>query len=220
MPVEVKICGIKSADILEAAIAAGTGYVGFVFFPKSPRYVSPGEAANLARLAKGRAKTVALLVDPDDALVDDVLKSVQPDILQLHGKETPARMLEIARRSGLPVWKAISVESAEDVAAAAAFQSAGAMPLFDAKPPKTLANALPGGNGLTFDWQLLANFEQPFVLSGGLTIETVSDAIRLTGAAIVDVSSGVESSPGQKDPELIREFIRRARQFKAESELL
>ena len=211
MSVEVKICGIRSANTLEAALGAGADYVGFVFFPKSPRNVSPGEASNLARLVKGRAKIVALLVDPADSLVDEVLNSVQPDILQLHGNETPARVVEIAHRSGLPVWKAISVERADDIATAAMYRLVGALPLFDAKPPKTLANALPGGNGLTFDWQLLANVQQPFVLSGGLTVETVADAISLTGAAIVDVSSGVENSPGEKDPERIREFIRRAR---------
>ena len=211
MPVEIKICGIKSADILEAAILAGADYTGFVFFPKSPRNVQLTEAAALVRLVRGRAKTVALLVDPPDPLLDEVLTNVHPEVLQLHGKETFARVEAIAARSGLPIWKAISVETADDIAEATAYRNAGALPLFDAKPPKSLANALPGGNGLTFDWRFLAGVEKPFVLSGGLTPETVADAIRLTGAPIVDVSSGVESAPGEKDPERIREFIKRAR---------
>lgn len=215
--VEVKICGIKTEDALDAAIAAGADYVGFVFFAKSPRNVSVADAARLIRRARshGRVTCVALLVDPDDRLVDEVTREAQPDILQLHGHESPARVEAIAGRARLPVWKAVAVASLSDVEAADLFVAPGLradLVLFDAKPPAD-PGALPGGNGLSFDWRILADRPggHPFALAGGLTPDTVAEAIRLTRPAIVDVSSGVESAPGLKDKALIRRFLQAAK---------
>ncbi len=216
MTTKVKICGIKTEAALDAALEAGADYVGLVHFPKSPRHVDMATARALSRRAHERspAKVVALLVDPDDALIDQIVAQVQPDMIQLHGKETPARVGEVRRRARLPVMKAIAVSTPEDVASAATYRGpdAGAdIILFDAKP--LAGDALPGGNARAFDWSLLdaASGRLPFALAGGLTPETVADAIRQTEAEIVDVSSGVESAPGEKDPELIRRFLRAAK---------
>ncbi len=213
MSVKVKICGIKTPEALQAALAARADFVGFVFYPPSPRSLAPEVAAELAELARPHAAVVALIVDADDAAIDEIVRKVDPDFLQLHGSETPERATEITQRWGKPVIKAIKVETAEDAAGALAYADIAALVLFDAKAPKTLAGALPGGNGLAFDWHLLDEVKDrvPFMLSGGLTPENVADAIAATGAEIVDVSSGVETAPGIKSPDLIRQFIDAAR---------
>lgn len=209
---KVKICGIRSPEVLDAALDAGADYVGLVFFPPSPRYLPPAEAAPLAKAARGRALNVALVVDADDTLLDMLVREVAPDLIQLQGKETPERVAEIARRTGLPLIKAIGVASREDAERAVLYRLHCALILFDAKPPKD--GPLPGGNGVAFDWRHLetVKHDHPFMLSGGLTPANVAAAIRLTGADIVDVSSGVETTPGVKSPALIREFIQAAKQ--------
>jgi phosphoribosylanthranilate isomerase len=211
MSVEVKICGLKTPAALEAALAGGADYVGLVFFPPSPRNVAPETAAALAAKARGRARIVALTVDPDDALLDAIVAAAAPDLIQLHGDETPERVAEIRGRWGRRIIKAVPVETAGDVQEARRYQAVADLVLFDARAPAT--STRPGGNGAPFDWRSLLGLEDglPFVLSGGLTPDNVADAIRLTGAAVVDVSSGVESRPGEKDPDLIRRFLRAAK---------
>jgi phosphoribosylanthranilate isomerase len=211
MATKVKICGLKTEAALEAALAGGADYVGLVFFPPSPRNVTPAAAKMLAAKARGRAKIVALMVDPDDALIDTVLAAADPDLLQLHGEETPQRVREIHDRWGKPVMKAIKVETSEDARTADDYRGAADLVLFDARAPED--STRPGGNGAPFDWRMLLGIEHrmPYVLSGGLTPDNVAEAIRITGAAIVDVSSGVESRPGEKDPDLIRRFLRAAK---------
>ena len=212
MPVEVKICGLSTPDAVDAALAAGADLVGFVFFPKSPRNVSIEQAASLAGRARGRAKIVALVVDADDALLQAITAGVDPDFIQAHGSETPERVADIAALTGKPVIKAIKVKESSDVAAAASYSDVASLILYDAKAPETLGHGLPGGNGLAFDWNLLGKERPPaFMLAGGLTPDNVAEAIRVTGAPIVDVSSGVETGPGIKDPELIRKFIEAAK---------
>lgn len=213
MTTKVKICGLRDEAGLEAALNAGADYVGFVFFPRSPRNIAPAMARVLADKARGRAKIVALLVDPDDQLLDEVVGAVNPDIIQLHGAESPARVGEVARRLGKPVMKAVAVASADDVTAALNYRGVAERILFDAKALPGEAVALPGGNGIAFDWQALAGLEDglDFMLAGGLTPLNVAEAVRLTRAPAVDVSSGVESRPGEKDPELIRRFISAAK---------
>lgn len=208
---KVKICGLKTEAALEVALAGGADYAGFVFFPPSPRNLAPAAAKALAARARGRAKIVALMVDPDDARITEVVAAAAPDILQLHGRETPARVAEVRARWGIPVLKAVPVETAEDARAAQRYGSTADLILFDARAPAD--STRPGGNGAPFDWRVLRGVkdEMAFVLSGGLTPDNVAEAIRLTGAATVDVSSGVESSPGEKDPELIRRFLRAAK---------
>jgi phosphoribosylanthranilate isomerase len=209
MPVDVKICGLSTEATLSVALEAGAAYVGLVFYPKSPRAVDTATAARLARIARGRAKIVALTVDPDDALIDEIASKVMPDLFQLHGRETPERVEAIRTRTGIPVMKAISVQTAKDAARALDYDRIADLILFDARPPEGRANALPGGNGVAFDWRALLGVRDTvrFMLSGGLTPENVAEAIRLTGATAVDVSSGVERAPGEKDPEKIRQFI-------------
>lgn len=212
MAVEVKICGLSTPETVDAAIAAGADLVGFVFFPKSPRNVTLEQAKALAARARGRAKIVTLVVDADDALLSAIVAEVRPDLIQAHGSETPDRIAEIARLTGRPVIKAIRVKDDADIAAAADYSTVASLILYDAKAPETLGNALPGGNGHAFDWGLLEGEWRPaFMLAGGLTPENVSEAIRVTGAPVVDVSSGVESAPGVKDIGLIRKFIEAAK---------
>ncbi len=213
MTVEVKICGLKTEAALDAALAAGADYVGLVFCTKSPRNLDLATARQLAERARGRAKIVALLVDPDDKQLEDVVAAVAPDTIQLHGSETPERVAEVAKRFGRPVLKAVKVAIADDALAALAYAGKADRILFDAKAPEGRAGALPGGNGLAFDWQALAGVrgKLDYMLAGGLTPANVGEAIRLTGAKAVDVSSGVESRPGEKDPELIRRFLRAAK---------
>jgi phosphoribosylanthranilate isomerase len=213
MPVKVKICGVRTPEAVQAALAARADFIGLNFYPPSPRSLPPESAAELADMARGKATIVALVVDADDATIERIVSLVHPDMLQVHGSETPERVAEIARRWGLPVMKAIKVETAADAAHALDYADVARMILFDAKAPKDLAGALPGGNGLAFDWRLLDDVKArvAFMLSGGLTSENVAEAIRATGAKIVDVSSGVETAPGVKSPDLIRKFISAAR---------
>jgi phosphoribosylanthranilate isomerase len=211
MSTKVKICGLKTGAALEAALDGGADYVGLVFFPASPRHVTPAAAKALADKARGRAGIVSLLVDADDALIDTVIAAVAPDLLQLHGEETPQRAADIRRRWGTPIMKAIRVETSQDARAALAFREAVDQILFDARPPED--STRPGGNGAPFDWRTLLGVKDqvPFMLSGGLTPDNVAEAIRATAAPAVDVSSGVERRPGEKDPELIRRFLRAAK---------
>jgi phosphoribosylanthranilate isomerase len=211
MSTKVKICGLKTEAALEAALDGGADYVGLVFFPPSPRHIAPPAAKALADKARGRAAIVALLVDPDDALIDTVMASVAPDLLQLHGEETPQRAADIRRHWRTPVMKAIRVETSQDARTALAYRGVVDLILFDARPPED--STRPGGNGAPFDWRALLGVKDqvPFVLSGGLTPDNVAEAIRATAAPAVDVSSGVERRPGEKDPELIRHFLRAAK---------
>lgn len=211
--VDVKICGLSTVESLDAAIAAGADLVGLVFFPRSPRHVSLPQAKLLADRARGRVKIVALTVDADDGLLREINDVVAPDLYQAHGSETPQRVLEIHQITGKPVIKAIKVGDMSDIAKAADYAGKASLILYDAKAPESLTNALPGGNGLAFDWSLLGSSSQSegFILSGGLNPENVARAIRVTGAPIVDVSSGVERAPGQKDLGLIRKFIEAAK---------
>ena len=212
MPVDVKICGLSTEESVDAAVNAGADFVGFVFYAKSPRNVTPSRAAELANRARGRVKIVALTVDADDAALKDIGATLNPDLFQAHGAETPQRIAEISALTGKPVMKAIRVKNAADIAAASAYSDAAAFILYDAKSPETLGNALPGGNGHAFEWDLLHGTSRPaFMLAGGLTPDNVVEAIRVTGAPMVDVSSGVESSPGVKDVTLIRKFIEAAK---------
>jgi phosphoribosylanthranilate isomerase len=210
----VKICGLSTPETLLASLDAGADLVGFVFYPRSPRNVLLRQAKSLVERIEGRARSVALVVNADDRLLGEIADLVKPDLFQAHGSETPERVAKIKSLTGISVIKAITVASAADVASATAFQDAAAMILFDAKAPDTLLGALPGGNGVSFDWTLLGGKTStfPWMLSGGLTPGTVADAIRLTGAKLVDVSSGVESSPGIKDVTLIRNFIEAAKE--------
>lgn len=220
MSVKVKICGLKSEATLAAALDGGADYVGFVFYPPSPRSLPPAEAGRLAHSARGRAKIVALLVDPDDDLLGQVMSALDPDLIQLHGEETPERVSEIRKRWGRPVMKAVSVATRSDADAALRYSAVVDLFLFDAKAPPDLKGALPGGNGIAFDWHALDGVKGkvPFMLSGGLNPDNVAEAIRLTGAELVDVSSGVERKPGEKDPNLIRRFLSAAKQAMAEAD--
>ena len=219
MTTQVKICGLKTEAALAAALDNGADYVGLVFCAASPRNVDADTARRLADAARGRAKIVALLVDPDDRALAVAIAAADPDYIQLHGSETPERVADIARRFQRPVLKAVKVASRADAEAAIAYKDSAALVLFDAKAPADRAGALPGGNGLAFDWQALESVrgKLDFMLAGGLTPLNVAEAIRLTGAAAVDVSSGVESRPGEKDPELIRRFLHAAKTAKQTS---
>jgi phosphoribosylanthranilate isomerase len=209
MPVKVKICGVRTPAIVNAAAEEGADYVGLVFFAKSPRHLGFEQARDLALAARGKIGTVAVLVDPDDALVERVAETVLPDLIQLHGNETPERVAAIKALTSLPVLKAVGIAEAPDVAKAGPFAGSADYVLFDAKADP--GAALPGGNGVAFDWRALRSYSAPFALSGGLTPDNVAEAVRLTGAVLVDVSSGVESAPGEKDIELVRSFIRAAK---------
>jgi phosphoribosylanthranilate isomerase len=208
MPVAVKICGLSSEAAVEAAVGGGAGYVGFVFYPPSPRAVSPHRAAALCAAVPPGVARVGLFVDAEDALIRVVLESAPIDLLQFHGHETPERVADARLRFRRPIIKAIPVAAPEDVAAAARYEDDAEMLLFDAKPPRR-PDALPGGNGLAFDWRLIAGhrWRRRWMLSGGLTSELLPGAVRISGAATVDVSSGVERAPGDKDPAKIREFL-------------
>jgi phosphoribosylanthranilate isomerase len=205
MTTQAKICGIKTRAALDAAIAGGADYVGLVLFERSPRHLEIAEAKELADYARGKVKIVVLTVDASDATLSEIVDKVAPDFLQLHGLEVPERVAAIKERFGIPVIKAVPVEAAEDAESAEDFDGLADLILFDAKAPR--GAPLPGGNGVAFDWQALDGVGRPFMLSGGLTPETVGAAIRVTGAQAVDVSSGVESAPGVKEPELIRRFL-------------
>jgi phosphoribosylanthranilate isomerase len=213
MPADVKICGLSTPETVTAALDAGADFVGFNFYPPSPRYVSPESAKSLAAIARGRAAIVALIVDAADNVIDEITRTVDPDYFQVQGSETPERVADIRKLSGKPVIKVIKVRTQDDVAQTRAYDGIAALILYDAKAPETLKGALPGGNGIAFDWKLLrqGTAASGFLLAGGLNPSNVAEAIRVTGAPIVDVSSGVEKSPGIKDITLIREFIAAAK---------
>jgi len=203
--VAIKICGITTPDALEAAIEARADYAGFNFYAPSPRNLRLKDAAALAPLAAGRISTVGVFVDAEDAVIADAIEAGGLEALQLHGAETPQRVVEVKVRFGLPVWKALPIAAGRDVGLASAYQDAADFILFDAKTPK---GALPGGMGLAFDWSLLALYRgaTPWGVAGGLTSGNVAEAIEVTHAPLVDTSSGVESSPGVKDIDKIRAF--------------
>jgi phosphoribosylanthranilate isomerase len=207
----VKICGLSTAATLDAALDAGADMVGFVFFSKSPRHIDWATARTLGRQAQGRAKIVALSVDADDDTLKRIVDALSPDLMQLHGSETPARVREIGELCARPTMKAIGVGARGDLAQAELYEGVADTLLIDAKPPK--GAALPGGNGRPFDWSLTREFRPsiPWLLSGGLDPDTVEAAIALSGARGVDVSSGVESAPGVKDPAKIKAFVAAAR---------
>jgi len=209
--IAVKICGLTTSEDLAAAVEAGTRYVGFNFFPKSPRSVDLETAAQLASETPVGVAKVALVVDATDAFLDDLTARVAIDMIQLHGQETPERVSEVKARYGLPVIKAIGIAGPNDVAKIDVYARVADQLLIDAKAPKDAD--LPGGNGIPFDWRLLADkkyWTVPWMLAGGLTVDNVAEAIRLTGAKQVDLASAVESSPGRKDPAKMRAFVKAA----------
>ncbi len=214
MSINAKICGISTPEALNAAIAGGADYIGLVFFAKSPRNIDVEHGKELAGLARGRAKIVALTVDADDATLREIVDEVSPDALQLHGHETPARVAEIKKIFGRRVIKAIAVASVGDAEKARDYEGVADLILFDAKAPAGAQR--PGGNGYTFDWSVLDGISMslPFMLSGGLGPDNVAEAIASTRPAAVDVSSGVESAPGIKDLDLIRRFLQAAKAAK------
>ena len=205
---QVKICGLSTAETMQAALDAGADFVGLMFYEKSPRNVSLEQAAKLATMAKGRVKIVAVVVDADDALLKAIVNHAKPDYIQAHGGETPQRIEEIKNLYGVRVIKVIKVKDAADVVLAKDFRDVADLIMFDPKAPK---DSLPGGNGLSFDWNLLTGIDGQFMLAGGLNPDNVAQAIKVTHAPIVDVSSGVEFAPGIKDVGLIRKFIEQAK---------
>jgi phosphoribosylanthranilate isomerase len=216
MSLIVKICGLSTPEALDVALDAGAEMVGFVFFPPSPRHVAFDAARMLGQRVRGRAQKVALTVDADDAVFDAIVQSLRPDLLQLHGREPPARVASLRRRFGLPVMKAIPVEAKGDLALVADYVTIADRLLFDARAPREATR--PGGLGKSFEWRLLENLDPgvPFMLSGGLDAGNVGEALRITRAPGVDVSSGVERAPGAKDPDKIRAFVRAAREAAAQ----
>jgi phosphoribosylanthranilate isomerase len=207
----VKICGLRTADALDAALDAGADMVGFVFFPPSPRHLGIEQARALGERVKGRAKKVALSVDASDAELGAIVDALRPDLLQLHGKEAPERVGAVRSRFRLPVMKALPIATRADLAPIAHYEAIADRLLFDARAPREATR--PGGLGMPFDWHLLENLKLavPFMLSGGLDAGNVAEALRITRAPSVDVSSGVERTPGEKDPDKIRAFVRAAR---------
>jgi phosphoribosylanthranilate isomerase len=213
MPVSTKICGLKTAETLTAAVAHGADLIGFNFFRKSPRYVEPEQAGALGSTMPAHVLKTGLLVDDDDVRIAAILSAAPLDLLQLHGSETPERVAAIKAKFGLPVMKVIKVSSRADIARAADYESVADRLLFDAQPPAGMKNALPGGNAVSFDWTLLQGFraQRPWMLSGGLTAGNLAEAVRQSGAPALDVSSGVEDRPGDKNPNKIRDFLAAAR---------
>jgi phosphoribosylanthranilate isomerase len=211
MSLLVKICGLSTRETLDVALQEGADMVGFVFFPQSPRHLGLEPARELGRQAKGRAVKVALTVDADDATLENIVETLRPDILQLHGREPIARLRDIKAKFGLPVMKVLAVETAADLVGLPGYASVADRILFDARAPKGATR--PGGLGSVFDWHVLEklDLELPFMVSGGLNVANLAEAVRVTCAGGVDVSSGVERSPGVKDPEMIAAFIRAAR---------
>lgn len=209
MTVRAKICGLNDPDAVRAAVEGGAAFVGFVFYPPSPRAVTADRAAELAALVPASVGKVGLFVDAGNEDIDGVLSHVALDMLQLHGAEPPERASDLRARTGRRVMKAVPVAASADLERAAGYYACADWLMFDAKPPKDMTNALPGGNALAFDWLLLKgwDFPLPWMLAGGLDAGNVEEAVRLSGARIVDTSSGVESRPGVKDPDRIRAFL-------------
>ena len=213
MSVEVKICGVSDMAAIAAAAAGGATYIGLNFYPPSPRAVSPDQAAALTGQTPRGLKKVGVFVTPDDALLTEITTRASLDILQLHGGEDPRRVAEVRARFGLPVMKAIRVSGPEDLEAVETFGAVADLLMFDAKPPRSLKNALPGGNAVAFDWRILAGraYPKPWLLAGGLATGNLAEAVSISGAETVDVSSGVEDEPGRKSPAKIADFLDRAR---------
>ncbi|KQV72948.1 phosphoribosylanthranilate isomerase [Rhizobium sp. Root1220] len=207
MKTDIKICGLKTAEAIDRALTRGATHIGFIFFEKSPRYIEPDVAGTLADRVRGKVKIVAVVVDPTNDDLDEIVTLLRPDILQLHGDESPERVLTIKAVYGLPVMKAFSVRSADDLKRVEAYVGIADRFLFDAKPPK--GSDLPGGNGVSFDWSLLTWLDGnvDYMLSGGLNKGNIAEAISLTKAPGIDVSSGVESAPGVKSIAMIDEFF-------------
>ena len=210
-PVSVKICGLATVDDVRACADAGANYIGLVFFEKSPRNISIPAAREMALAAPMGLAKVALVVNPSDAELDAITATVPLDMLQLHGRETPERVAEVKARYGLPVMKAVGIADGDDLPKLESYFGVADQILVDAKPPK--GGELPGGNGLSFDWRLIAGrrWPCPWMLAGGLTPENVAEAVKMTGAKQVDVSSGVEDAPGQKNAEFIQKFVQSSR---------
>ena len=213
MPVAAKICGLKTAESVAAAVEHGADLIGFNFFRKSPRYVEPEQAGALGRAVPERVLKTGLLVDDDDARIAFILEGCPLDLLQLHGGETPERVAAVRAKFGLLVMKVIKVRDAADIARAADYEAVADRLLFDAQPPAEMKNALPGGNAVSFDWTLLQGFRSrlPWMLSGGLTAGNLAEAVRRSGALAVDVASGVEDRPGEKNLSKIKDFLAAAR---------
>ena len=211
-PLPVKICGLTTETDVAAALDGGAGFLGFMMYGPSPRNIAPDRAGALARAARGRAGVVAVTVDADDALIDTVLRDLAPDWIQLHGNESPDRAVDLKRRTRCGIIRALRVGTAEDIAAAGAFTDAADLMLYDARPPA--GSVLPGGNGARFDWSLTAAIprDRDWFLAGGLTPDNVGEALAATAAPLLDVSSGVERSPGYKDASLIKAFLDRVRE--------
>lgn len=211
MPIDIKICGLSTPETVAAALDNGASHVGFIFFPKSPRNVTPQQAGQLREAARGRALAVAVTVDADDDTLQAIISAMQPDLLQLHGKETPQRVAEVRERFNLPVMKALSISGPDDLLPIQGFVGVADRLLLDAKAPKD--SQLPGGNGVAFDWRLVAALDPnlDYMLSGGLNVGNVAEALRIANPPGLDVSSGVESAPGVKDVGLIEAFFRAAR---------
>ena len=209
MNTKVKICGVTTEEAVDAAISSGAEYIGFVFYSSSPRNVVPERAAEFAAPTPSAVKKVAVVVDPTDEDIANILAVFKPDFFQLQGKETVERVAEIKKISNTKIIKAISVRSADDIASSGIYKDVCDMFLFDARVSQSMPGMLPGGNGLKFDWNLLAerDFDKEWMLAGGLNASNVSEAISITGAKIVDASSSLEVSPGQKSPQLIEEFL-------------
>jgi phosphoribosylanthranilate isomerase len=210
LPIQTKICGLSTPETIDAALKGGASHVGFVFFPKSPRNLSPEKAAALAGRVQGKAKIVGLFVDPSSDDIDRIRTQVRLDVIQLHGDERPAVVSRIRMTSGLEVWKALPVRTARDLDDAQKYRGAATLILYDAKPPA--GSELPGGNGLRFDWELLRGHQHPmpWALSGGLDTRNIAEAVRITNAPLLDISSGVESAPGVKDVDKIAAFLKEA----------
>ena len=212
---DIKICGLSTAEALDAVIDGGASHAGFIFFEKSPRNVTPVQAATLAERARGRVLTVAVTVDESDDAMDAIVSIMQPDMLQFHGRETPQRIAALKAKYALPAIKAFSIRSADDLKAFAPYLGIADCFLFDAKPPK--GSDLPGGNGISFDWSLMDGLdpELPYMLSGGIGPENLEEAIARVRPPGIDISSGVESSPGRKDPDKIGSLLAQARKMDA-----
>lgn len=212
MELDIKICGLKTEEAVDRAVELGATHVGFIFFGKSPRHIEPADAGRLADRVRGRARIVSVSVNADNDELDEIIALIRPDILQLHGQESPERVLTIKATTGLPVIKAFSVQTADDLGKIDAYEGIANRFLFDAKPPKN--SELPGGNGVSFDWTLLKSLDPStdYLLSGGLNARNVGEALAIARPPGIDVSSGVESAPGVKDIRMMEEFFAAVRQ--------
>jgi phosphoribosylanthranilate isomerase len=211
MTLDIKICGLKTEEAVDRAVALGATHIGFIFFAKSPRHIEPADAGRLADRIRGKAQIVSVSVDADNDDLDEIVDLIRPDILQLHGSETPDRMLTIKAVTGLPVWKVLSIADADDLRRIEAYDGIANRFLLDAKPPKN--SELPGGNGVSFDWRLLSGLDGnvDYMLSGGLNKNNIGEALRIARPTGIDTSSGVESSPGVKDLRMMEEFFEAVR---------